>query len=217
MKTQQKDMDAKDCLLLIFLKSVDDLQAKTRLQREFGRKKTRQIYTLLVRRTWQMSQRLPCAKAVFYADRVPKTDCFHAHVFARRRQTGENLGEKMKNAFVWGFKEGFKRIIVVGSDCYVLNEIILKNAFYALIKHDYVVGPCQDGGYYLLGMQSCEPALFADKKWGSNKVLSTTLETIKKCKKTYHLTPLLYDIDEPSDWKTLKKEYPMVAQQVGMH
>ena len=67
-------------------------------------------------------------------------------------QSGDNLGERMRNAFLGRFKEGYKRIVIIGSDSPSLPLKYIKQALDT--KCDMVLGPSFDGGFYLIGMQN---------------------------------------------------------------
>ena len=70
----------------------------------------------------------------------------------------------MNNAFEKGFEIGYQKIIILGSDLPDLDNDLIKNAFSKLTLNDYVIGPSEDGGYYLLGMKKLNSALFKNKK-----------------------------------------------------
>jgi hypothetical protein len=107
----------------------------------------------------------------------------------------------MANAFLDGFSNGSDKIIIIGSDMYDLSLADLENAFKSLENHDYVVGPAEDGGYYLLGMKSFKKELFINKNWGTSSVLQNTLNDIKKGK-TKLLEPR-NDVDYYEDIKDI--------------
>ncbi|UOD35699.1 TIGR04283 family arsenosugar biosynthesis glycosyltransferase [Deferribacteraceae bacterium V6Fe1] len=106
-----------------------------------------------------------------------------------------DLGEKMKSAFEEGFNEGFDKIVVIGSDCPDLRVDLIIEAFKLLEKHNCVIGPAKDGGYYLIGLNKPNPKLFENIDWGSEKVLNQTVSKIKN----YKLLKKLNDVDEFED------------------
>ncbi|MDA9577404.1 glycosyltransferase, partial [Flavobacteriaceae bacterium] len=108
-------------------------------------------------------------------------------------------------AFQWGFDEGFKKIIVIGTDLWEVNDSLLKKAFEKLETHDYVIGPALDGGYYLLGMKTCTPSLFKNKKWSSETVLAATLSDLNE--NTVFLLEEKNDIDTLEDLKNMPELY----------
>ena len=89
--------------------------------------------------------------------------------------------------------------MIIGSDCLDLRTAHLEAAFAALDSHDYVLGPATDGGYYLLGMNAPEPALFQGIAWSTERVLSATLDKIAELGRTVSLLPALSDIDYEED------------------
>jgi len=149
--------------------------------------------------TRTLALQLDCDKAVFYGNTVPSQDLWKEAGFPRYLQAGEGLGHRMEQAFQWGFKQGYKRIIIIGSDCAELNRNIIMTAFEALGHHDFVLGPAKDGGYYLLGMKSLLSQLFHHKKWSTSSVAADTLADIQKANKSVHLLPTLSDIDTIED------------------
>ena len=84
----------------------------------------------------------------------------------------------MMNAFQEGFNKGYEKISIIGSDLYNLSQTDLENAFNLLEKHEFVVGPAEDGGFYLLGMRNLKKELFQNKDWGSDTVLRATLDDL---------------------------------------
>jgi len=99
----------------------------------------------------------------------------------------------MANAFQEGFASKFERIIVIGSDMYDLSKNDIENAFEVLKTKDFVIGPAEDGGYYLLGMNSFNANVFQNKNWGTETVLQDTLSDLNK--KNTKLLEVRNDID----------------------
>jgi hypothetical protein len=97
---------------------------------------------------------------------------------------------------------------VIGSDMYDLSQDDLEQAFKELEKNDFVVGPAEDGGYYLLGMKKYKPQLFEDKTWGTDTVLKDTLADLKKEKVA--LLETRNDVDYYEDIKNIKAFGPFL-------
>ena len=119
--------------------------------------------------------------------------------YKKKLQHTGNLGERMASAFDELFKEGYQQILIIGSDCIELYEKLISNAFKALNDNDAVIGPSSDGGYYLLGMTTYFPELFANKKWGSSSVLTDTLLDLEIANARVGKLITLNDIDEEQD------------------
>ncbi|CAG0909282.1 unnamed protein product, partial [Cyprideis torosa] len=80
---------------------------------------------------------------------------------------GGHLGQRMQNAFKEAFEEGYKKVIIIGSDNLDIDASHILEASKALDRNAFVLGPAADGGYYLLGMTIFEPSLFEDMAWGT--------------------------------------------------
>lgn len=173
MKDKKKD------LLLIFTRNPVLGQCKTRLAASVGDKAALEIYRFLLRHTAAVSAPLKTDKRVFYSDHIGVDDVWDEKIFTKAQQKGADLGERMADAFREGFKEGYERILIIGSDLFDLNTEDLEMAFEKLKEHDFVLGPALDGGYYLLGMKRFTPALFTKKNWGSAEVLKQTLSDLE--------------------------------------
>lgn len=119
-------------------------------------------------------------------------------------QLGKDLGQRMKNAFPQAFREGFKNVIVIGSDSPDLPQEHLELAFTALDKSDAVVGPSSDGGYYLIGFtrDTFLPEVFERISWSSDKVLEQTTNTLTRYSRSLHLLPQWHDVDTLPDLKS---------------
>lgn len=115
-----------------------------------------------------------------------------------RPQSGADLGARMHDAFVEAHHDGCQAIII-GTDVPGLTITHLGDAIDALAWHDLVIGPATDGGYYLIGLRSPRPDLFADMPWGTDDVLTRTLDRARSSRLDVHLVGQLSDIDRPED------------------
>jgi uncharacterized protein len=186
--------------LLIFIKNPRIGRVKTRLAATVGDEKALQFYKKLLDYTRQISEKITAERIVFYADFVEKKDEWSSEFFEKKQQFGDDLGERMANAFKDSATQADFKTIIIGSDCANLTVEILENAFLSLENNDFVVGPAFDGGYYLLGMRGFEPSIFSEIDWSTSQVLSQTL--LKMAQKTcsIHILPMLSDIDTEADW-----------------
>ena len=110
-----------------------------------------------------------------------------------------NLGERMQKAFEEAFNMGYERVLLVGSDCPGISVDTFEEAFEILANEDIVLGPATDGGYYLIGFRDQSRPIFKHIGWGTEKVLSETLDQIKAQQLTVGLLEELHDIDRPED------------------
>lgn len=184
-------------LLLIFVKNPILGNVKTRLAKSIGNTAALTVYKQLLAYTMQITKPLNVCKQVYYDNFIDNNDIWDNSLYAKKMQEGNNLGQKMNNAFKAGFENGYNFIVIIGSDIFDLNACIIEKAFNALKTHEVVFGPAEDGGYYLLGLQYPIPQLFENKQWSTNSVLKDSLLDVAD-KKIFFL-PTLNDIDTIED------------------
>jgi len=184
-------------LLIIFTRNPELGKCKTRLAATVGHEAALEIYVFLLKHTVKVTENLNVTKQVHYSYKIHHNDLWPEAVFDKKQQSGTDLGERMHHAFKQGFESGYKQIIIIGSDLYDLNQAELSQAFDALDDRDYVIGPAEDGGYYLLGMQQLNPALFQNKNWGTSSVLKDTLSILEN--ENVALLPQKNDVDYYED------------------
>jgi len=165
--------------LIIFTRNPELGKCKTRLAVSVGDESALNIYKFLLQHTVAITKNVKADKFVYYSEKVRTGDIWDSETYNKKKQDGEDLGIRMQNAFTEVFELGYERAIIIGSDMYDMNTADLDEAFAKLGDHDYVIGPAEDGGYYLLGMKTILPSIFKDKEWGKHTVLDSTLENLK--------------------------------------
>ncbi len=186
--------------LIIFIKNPEKGKVKTRLAQAIGQDAALKIYLELLKHTRQVASEVSAERYLFYSQFIDQNDIWPEALFHKKLQQGNDLGEKMTNAFSQTF-EDHNKVVIIGSDCATLTSDIVANAFQELDQVDFVMGPAMDGGYYLLGMRNFYPQVFQKIAWSTEKVGTTTLSRIKELEKTYSLLPTLSDIDHQEDWE----------------
>jgi len=193
-------------LLIIFTRNPVLGQCKTRLAATVGDKVALDIYRFLLNHTFAITKELPVQKQVYYSNEIWQDDIWDNSIFDKRLQQGSDLGERMSNAFRKGFEDGFENIIIIGSDMYDLDMTDLEVAFDTLKQNDFVIGPAEDGGYYLLGMKVYNESVFKNKNWGKEKVFQSTMDDLKNEKVS--LLKSKNDIDLYDDVKHIEVFQP---------
>lgn len=89
--------------------------------------------------------------------------------------------------------------VIIGADVPDLAAAHLRAAVAAVAAGQRVIGPAEDGGYYLIGLPQPAPELFADMVWGTDHVLATTLDRLAARGTAPVLLPTLADLDRPED------------------
>lgn len=187
-------------LLLIFIKNPLPGKVKTRLAKDLGEEKAVEFYKKLLKITRTEAEKTKSVKWLCYGDFINEDDEWTADFFEKKLQSGNNLGERMSMFFKKGFEAGFKRIVIIGSDCPDIQSSDLNGAFDILKKSDAVIGPANDGGYYLLGL-SKNVDLFQNKEWSTESVFEDTLDDFKKENLTFQIIEEKIDLDTVEDLK----------------
>jgi rSAM/selenodomain-associated transferase 1 len=122
-------------------------------------------------------------------------------------QRGNSLGARLSQAFRHNFEAGRAWVIAIGSDCPSMRAEDILHTLKLLQNHDLVLGPANDGGYYLIALRCWHPALFECIDWGTDQVLQQTIEIAHRYQlKSAFLQPLT-DIDRPEDlpiWQSIQ-------------
>lgn len=195
--------------LIIFVKNLQAGKVKTRLAATIGDEMALLIYKNLLNYTASIAQNLPFQKTIYYSAFIELSDCFDNKFFKKEIQYGNDLGERMKNAFENSFTKGSQEIVLIGSDCIELTTDLILNAFSELKNYDVVIGPANDGGYYLIGLKKLSAALFQNISWSTNAVLAQTLAICATNNLKVFLLSELSDIDDEND---LKDAYKVILQ-----
>ena len=181
---------------MVFIKDSSKYPVKTRLKTSIGKNKSIWVYNQILKKTALVLKNIKTDIAVFHYNSIISKNPFKNFSKWNKIQIGENLGKKISNAFNWGFEKGYKKIIIIGSDLWDLNEEIINTGFIELNKNKVVIGPSIDGGYYLLGLNQKMPKIFEGIKWGTQSVLA---ETLKLLEHEPYILPELNDIDTFED------------------
>lgn len=192
--------------LIIFIKNPLPGKVKTRLASTVGEANALHIYKQLLKHTQKMSLAVNAERFLFYDECIDRGDEWENEYFSKQLQKGNDLGEKMNNAFGLVLSK-FKNAVIIGSDCFDLTASVINEAFQLLENNDVVVGPATDGGYYLLGMKEMHSSIFKNISWSTAQVLNQTIAICKKQKLAYCLLPTLSDIYVEDDLNSEQKKY----------
>jgi len=121
-------------------------------------------------------------------------------------QVGEDLGQRMVHALTTILNYGYKYAVLVGTDIPNLSAHTYKQAKDMLQSKDVVFGPTKDGGYYLVGMRTPNPELFANIDWSTNHVLTQSQAQAEKLGLAVSLLEPEYDIDTFDDLQAFWNE-----------
>lgn len=185
--------------LILFVKNPILGEVKTRLAETVGDEEALIVYVKLLKHTREVALKCAAERTVFYSKNVVQSDQWSGGNFKKTVQRGADLGERMDRAFQEQFDKGASKMILIGSDCYELEPGHLNAAFKALDKSDFVVGPAEDGGYYLMGMKQPATFVFEGIRWSTSEVFDETRRAILSRGFTLDVLEKLPDIDTQED------------------
>lgn len=193
--------------LIIFYRNPVWGKVKTRLARDVGNEKALRIYHKLAEHTQRATETFKGERFVYYSERIEAADVWPEGTYHKAVQRGDGLGERMHCAFEDAFTDGCEQVCIIGTDCLDMTSEIIDVAFQSLAHNDVVIGPAQDGGYYLLGLKQLHSAFFKDKIWGSDTVFDATMDDVTALHLSCGVLPVLRDIDReedlPDNWATV--------------
>jgi len=190
--------------LIIFIKNPVLGKVKTRLASGVGDAAALEIYKSLMDHTRLMISGIDAARLLFYSNRVERHDSWPEKKFSKNVQQGDDLGMRMFNAFKQVSE--YDKKVIIGSDCLGITPQLIEQAYTHLDFHDVVIGPSQDGGFYLLGMNTIVPELFQNIAWSTDQVLPEIVKILQRKRLLYKLLPTLRDIDTLEDWEAEKNK-----------
>lgn len=124
-----------------------------------------------------------------------------------RTQRGRDLGARLERMFRELFAAGYERVLVIGSDTPTLPRTRLLEALASLRRVEVVVGPTEDGGYYLIGCRrSPLPDIFRGIPWGTAQTFARTRARLRRTRVRFRVLPRWYDVDRPADLARLARE-----------
>lgn len=201
-------MQFPDSRILIFARAPVNGQVKTRLAEYIGAERATRLYRDLLQRTLEVVMSADLCQVVCYC----APDCQHEFFqqWSQRGllladQQGDDLGERMHLA-LQEQQQHASSMVLIGSDCPVLQQRHLLQALLALQKDKHaVIAGAEDGGYVLIGVKTAPPELFTDIKWSSNQVLEHTLQRFQLLGWQWRQLETLWDIDRPEDLQRLSR------------
>ncbi|MBK8625872.1 MAG: TIGR04282 family arsenosugar biosynthesis glycosyltransferase [Saprospiraceae bacterium] len=196
--------------LIVFIKNPEMGKVKTRIAATTGDLAAFNIYLRLLEITRSnTSQLTDIYKNLYYSEQIAIDDEWPNETYVKMKQSNGDLGHKMKMAFNEVFDKLGNRqkskVLIIGSDCPEVTQSIIFSAYELLDKHDVVIGPTYDGGYYLLGMNDYFPFLFDGIAWSTADVFNQTLQIISNKQLTVATLHALNDIDTEADWMAYQK------------
>jgi len=189
--------------ILLFVKYPEPGKVKTRLESLLSKDRVAGLYQCFVMDLLETLKDAgyPLSLVFTPSERKREISCLFGEGFDYRPQEGDDLGERMKNAFRECFAEGTEAAVLIGSDLPDLPASVLREAFSALNSSAAVIGPSVDGGYYLVGFrrEGFFPEIFDGIPWSTDLVLSETMQRLAAAGRTVSILSWGRDLDTPED------------------
>lgn len=200
--------------LLIFARVPEHGRVKSRLARELGEERTLELYEAMLGDVLESigTSSGDLEVEVLWTGSEQVSGALLEHHFGDRplaRQAGGTLGDRLAVAFGERiFFHQAEKVIAIGTDDPSLTRDAVERAFLLLDGCDWVIGPAEDGGYYLIGCRaaSYDSSVFRDIEWGTSEVLETTTSRVRETGSTLALLPHSRDIDIVEDLRTYSAE-----------
>jgi uncharacterized protein len=190
--------------LIVFVKYPQPGQVKSRLAKDFDSDFAALLYKAFIFDILECAMKGNWQLQIFFypPEKEPEIKKMFGNDHEYRPQRGDDLGARMKNAFDDCFSEGFKSVVLIGSDFPDLPLKIIGDAFAALDSpSDAVIGPAADGGYYLIGFRYNKflPTVFKGLTWSAASVFLETLKILQNCRHQTEIIQEWRDVDTRDD------------------
>ncbi len=195
-------------ITIVFLRAPEKGKVKTRLNKGLSDHFVLDLYKGFIKDI--VEEVSVVSDILLYCHPPDKTDVI-SRLFDNKYitfpQKGDDIGQKMFNAFSETFENSFDKVVLIGTDIPEIKSNIIELSFNMLDQYDSVIGPSQDGGYYLIGFgkDTLKSCIFENINWSTSSVFEETAEIIKSKNKSCFLLPKLNDIDTIDDLKDLIK------------
>ncbi len=130
---------------------------------------------------------------------------------------GADIGDCLHQVLGRLLVEGHPKAVAIDSDSPTLPIAHLRQTIALLDETDVVLGPCEDGGYYLIGLKQPQPELFRGIAWSTAQVTIQTLARAEALGLTVALLPAWYDVDVAADLDRLRSELASLPDEALRH
>ncbi len=208
-------MPEKGELLVLFARAPELGKVKTRLCPPLSKEQALTLHRALVEDTLESLSRLDrrTNKLLLLSQQLsPPGDLIVPPEWSQGLQPTGDLGARLSSVVNKHLAKDARKLVIMGSDSPTLPHVLLHDAFERLDRNDVVIGPAEDGGYYLVGCSRWIPAMFTDIDWGTEMVLSQTKRALDSESIAYDLLIEWYDVDRGEDLERLRKEITYLAR-----
>jgi len=201
-----------DSRLLLFTKAPEPGRVKTRLAALLGTDAAADLYENLLHDCLELCVSADLCPVEIYCSPSTGHDFFQQcraryHIGLQQQLQGD-IGQRMSRAIMSALQRA-EHVVLIGADCPALTADDLDSAFHALQQGtDVVLGPAEDGGYYLIGMSAHHPDLFENIPWSTHQVLAATETLLREQGLSWHSLPVHRDVDTAEDYAVYMASVP---------
>ena len=212
-KAEEEEPERGLSRLIVFARFPEPGESKTRLIPALGAAGAAELHRQMVEHTlhWakELRDRLPLSIEIRYTGRpLEPFRRWLGPTFLYSEQGEGDLGQRMLRSLQDAFRMKVKKVLLVGTDVPDFSANLAEGALILLNSSDLVLGPADDGGYYLIGLRRVIPQLFQEIPWGTEEVLRKTRQIAQAARLSYSLLPSLPDVDRPEDLPVWRRHIP---------
>ncbi|HLF74863.1 MAG TPA: TIGR04282 family arsenosugar biosynthesis glycosyltransferase [Anaerolineales bacterium] len=206
--------------LIVVAKQPSPGRTKTRLSPPLTPEQASALYECFLFDTLDQMQQVDGARKVIAYLPLEARDYFQrfAPDFQLVPQNGHDLGSRLDRALTDFLSQGSERAVIMDSDSPTLPSIHLSQAFESLSNGaDVVLGPCDDGGYYLIGIKQPAPRLLREVQMSTPTVAADTIGLAEQEGLGVSLLPTWYDVDDAASLLRLMHEVENLDSGIAIH
>lgn len=200
--------------LIVFAKQPVPGQVKTRLTSLLSAAEAALLYQAFLEDALAQYRTLDVAVRLYLSSPPgPERPAYVPEGVTVKAQQGPDLGTRMKMALVDAFAAGYEQLVIIGTDHPTLPTTFIEQAFEALTERlSICIGPSDDGGYYLLGMNDLYSQLFDDMLYSHPEVFGETVQRASGTRAKLTILPTWYDVDTPEALQRLVADLEAMQQ-----
>ena len=206
--------------LIVVAKQPAPGQTKTRLSPPLTSGQASELYKCFLLDTLDQMRKVDEVHRVIAYLPLEARDFLHhfASDFELVPQNGHDLGSRLDHALTSYLSQGYERVVIMDSDSPTLPSVYLSQAFNALADGaDVALGPCDDGGYYLIGIKKPAPRLLREVKMSTPTVTADTIALAEEQGLRVSLLSTWYDVDDAASLTRLMKDVQSLNSKVAVH
>ena len=188
----------------VFAKYWEPGTVKTRLAQSIGNDPAADLYKQFIRCTLDRISGIAARKTLVVTPQERAKNFLELALddWAIESQSDGDLGARITGYFQLAFEHQFTSVVLLGSDSPTIPRHLIQEALDQLQSHDCVIGPANDGGYYLIGLSNLHSGhadLFEAIQWSTEHVFKQTMQRAAELKLSVHTLAAWYDVDTIED------------------